>query len=448
MKLWETGREQTDTWVERFTAQDDLALDEALARYDILGSLAHAQMLQKIGVLTPEEERRLRHALLELLDQKIALSVEDEDIHTKIENLLVAKLGELGQKLHTGRSRNDQVLVDLRLYAKERLQEIALALLALADALAQFAQKHEFVPMPGYTHTRRAMPASVGLWAAAFAENLLDDLKLLKAVYELNDASPLGAAAGYGVPLALDRALTAKLLGFNSVQRNALAVMNSRGKLEFAIVSALGSAMLTLGRLADDLIWFSSEEFGFFKIPERFCTGSSLMPNKTNPDLLELIRGRVARVVSATSALALIVHGLTSGYHRDLQETKEPLMTSLSTARDCLTVLGRLIPELEIAEEKLRAACSAEIFAVDRVLEEVQREVPFRQAYQHLKRDLHSLRVPNLEAALKKRTHLGGPGNLQLDLLKSEIEKAQEEWRREHERFLKTLDQLIGQQAR
>jgi argininosuccinate lyase len=448
MKLWETGRERTDQVVERFTAQDDLVLDEALARYDIFGSLAHAEMLQKIGLLTTEEGHRLRQALSELLDQKIALSVEDEDIHTKIENLLVAKLGELGQKLHTGRSRNDQILVDLRLYTKERLHEIALALLALAEALAQFAQKHEFVPMPGYTHTRRAMPSSVGLWAGAFTENLLDDLKLLKAVYELNDASPLGAAAGYGVPLALDRLLTAKLLGFKAVQRNALAVMNSRGKLEFALVSALGSAMLTLGRLADDLIWFSSEEFGFFKIPERFCTGSSLMPNKTNPDLLELIRARVARVIGASSSLALVVHGLTSGYHRDLQETKEPLMKSLITARDCLTVLGRLIPELDIAEENLKTACSAEIFAVDRILEEVQRRVPFRQAYQNLKRDLHSLRAPDLQEALKKRAHLGGPGNLQLDALKREIEQAGVEWRAEHERFLKTLDILISRQER
>ncbi|MCS6936850.1 MAG: argininosuccinate lyase [Candidatus Bipolaricaulota bacterium] len=445
MKLWETGREKTDVIVERFTAQDDLPLDEALARYDVLGSLAHAAMLQKIGVLTAEEHCRLRGALLELLDQKLTLSVEDEDIHTKIENLLVARLGELGQKLHTGRSRNDQVLADLRLYAKERLQEIALELLALAEALAEFAQKHEFVPMPGYTHTRRAMPASVGLWAAAFSESLLDDVKLVKAVYELNDASPLGAAAGYGVPLALDRALTAELLGFKAVQRNALAAMNSRGKLEFATVSALGSVMLTIGRLADDLVWFSSEEFGFFEIPERFCTGSSLMPNKTNPDLLELIRARVARVVSAGGAVALVVHGLTSGYHRDLQETKEPFMKSLLTTRDCLAVLSRLIPELRVNEAKLRAACSAEIFAVDRVLEEVQRGVPFRKAYQNLKRELSALRVPNLKDALKKRAHLGGPGNLQLDVLKSEIERAHREWRVERERYLKTLDRLIHQ---
>lgn len=442
MKLWETGRESVSELVERFTAQADLALDEALARYDIWGSLAHAAMLQKIGVLSAKEGTKLRQALCALFDQKMTLSVQDEDIHTKIENLLVAELGDLGKKLHTGRSRNDQILVDLRLYTKERLSEIASAVLELAARLTQFAQRHEFVPMPGYTHTRRAMLASVGLWASAFAEGLLEDLQLLSVAYALNDRSPLGAAAGYGVPLALDRELTAKLLGFKSVQKNALAAMNSRGKLEFAVVSALSSLMMTVGRLANDLIWFSSEEFGFFKIPERFCTGSSLMPNKTNPDVLELVRARAARVISYLSLLTLTVHGLTSGYHRDLQETKEPLMKGLTTTQDCLAMLSPLIAELGIHEEQLRAACSAEIFAVDRVIEAVQRGVPFREAYQSLKRDPGSLPVPDLTEALQQRRHLGGPGNLQLDMLQKEIEQASKEWRAEHASFVTALEQL------
>ncbi len=442
MKLWETGQESANELVERFTAQADLALDEALACYDIFGSLAHAAMLQKIGVLSAKEGSKLRQALCALLDQKITLSAQDEDIHTKIENLLVARLGDLGKKLHTGRSRNDQILVDLRLYTKERLSEIALAVLELAARLTQFAQRHEFVPMPGYTHTRRAMPSSVGLWAAAFAENLLEDLQLLAAAYALNDRSPLGAAAGYGVPLALDRELTARLLGFKSVQNNALAVMNSRGRLEFAVVSALSSVMMTVGRLANDLIWFSSEEFGFFKVPERFCTGSSLMPNKTNPDVLELVRARAARVISYLSALTLTVHGLTSGYHRDLQETKGPLMESLRTTRDCLLILSPLITELGVHEAKLRAACAAEIFAVDRVIAEVQRGVPFREAYQRLKLEPGSLPVPDLTKALKQRQHLGGPGDLQLSTLQQEIERASAYWQTEHASFCKALEQL------
>lgn len=442
MKLWETGGESVNELVERFTAQEDLALDEALARYDILGSLAHATMLQKIRLLSAAEFARLGRALCKLLSAAISLTVQDEDIHTKIENLLVEELGELGQKLHTGRSRNDQILVDLRLYTKDKLLEIALAALELAARLHKFAQQHEFVPMPGYTHTRRAMPSSVGLWAAAFAESLLDDLKLLATAYELNDRSPLGAAAGYGVPLNIDRQLTAKLLGFSRVQRNALAVMNSRGKLEFAVVSSLSGLMLSVGRLANDLIWYSSEEFGFFRIADAFCTGSSLMPNKSNPDVLELMRARVAGVVSALNQLLLIVHGLTSGYHRDLQETKGPLMRSLATTCACLKIMSPLVVALQVDHARLEAACSAELFAVDSVIKKVQEGVPFRQAYRNVKRELSSLKVPHIEAALKQRQHTGGSGNLQLTGLQKEIERERARWRSQHERFVTALKKL------
>jgi argininosuccinate lyase len=444
MKLWDTGEtsREEDELVERFTTGDDISLDEQLVRYDLLGSLAHAYMLREISVLSASEFTQLRGTLLELLNADIRLSSKDEDVHTKIENLLTDKLGELGQKIHTGRSRNDQVLLDTRLFAKEKLGESSLRALDLAERLYAFAQAHEFVPMPGYTHTRRAMPSSLGLWASAFAEGLMDDLQLLWPVYELNDRSPLGAAAGYGVPLALDRELVARLLGFSQVQRNALGVMNSRGKLEFAILTALAGVMMSLSRLANDLILFSADEFGFFKLPERFCTGSSLMPNKQNPDVLELIRARAASVIASVSQLALITHGLTSGYHRDLQETKGPLLRGLETTFAALQIMSALTAELLVDEEKLQAASSADLFAVDEVLEQVKEGLPFRQAYQNVKRQLGRVKALKPEEALKKRRHLGGPGNLRLSELKSEISAQRARWSEARERFQSALEKL------
>jgi argininosuccinate lyase len=444
MKLWQTEKKATSNeLVERFTAGNDIALDEKLYRYDLLGTLAHAYMLSKIGVLTLAEFRKLSATVKELLSKKVSLTVQDEDIHTKVENLLVAELGELGQKIHTGRSRNDQVLLDTRLYTKDHLGQIALAALGLTQQLNDFTQKHEYVPMPGYTHTRRAMPSSVGLWASAFSESLLDDVQLLKAVYDLNDRSPLGAAAGYGVSLKLDRALTAKLLGFRSVQKNTISVMNSRGKLDFSILSVLYGLMQTAARLATDLIWFSSDEFQFFLLSERFCTGSSLMPNKKNPDVLELVRARAASVLANLNQLAVLMHGLTSGYHRDLQETKGALLRSLETTLATFEILTPLIAELEVDEEKLEAACSADLFAVDEVIEQVRKGVPFRQAYQNVKRTLDKVRAIEPRQALKKRSHLGGPGNLCLDELKDAIQSQTLFWIQERKGFQNTLEKLL-----
>jgi argininosuccinate lyase len=445
MKLWQTDHSKINSsLVEQFTAGDDISLDEKLYRYDLLGSLAHASMLCKIGVLRADEFSRLHKAVIELLDIEICLTAEDEDVHTKIENLLVKKLGDLGQKIHTGRSRNDQVLVDTRLYTKDKLSEIALAALQLASRLHTFAQVHEFVPMPGYTHTRRAMPSSVGLWASAFGESLLDDLQLIATVYELNDRSPLGAAAGYGVSLELDRELTAKLLGFKSVQVNTISVMNSRGKLEFSILAALSSLMQTVARLAADLIWFSSDEFQFFTLADRFCTGSSLMPNKKNPDVLELVRARAAAIISSLNQLAFVTHGLTSGYHRDLQETKGPVMRSLETTHATLHIMSELVAELKINEAKLEAACSADLFAVDRVIEQVKAGTPFRQAYRNVKRHLADAKAFKPREALKQRTHIGGAGNLCLDELQSAIKSRTVSWQRERKQFQAALEKLIS----
>ncbi len=441
MKLWSPD-EPVEKVVEQFTAQEDIELDEQLARYDILASIAHAYMLKHIGILSAVEFKKIKETLVRLLDEEIHLSPEDEDIHTKIENLLTERAGEAGEKIHTGRSRNDQILVDTRLYTKERLIGTAQNTLKLADRLWAFAKRHEFVPMPGYTHTRMAMPSSVGLWAAAFVESLLDDLKLLERVFELNDQSPLGAAAGYGVPLNLDRELTAKLLGFKSVQNNTLYVVSSRGKIESAVLSALVSITLDLSRLANDLILFSADEFGFFKLPKEFCTGSSIMPHKQNPDVLELVRAKSASVISDLLQVTLIIKDLPSGYNRDTQETKAPLLKSLETTNACLNVLSALVEKLAANEKRLREAFSAEIFAADEVLTLVEKGLPLRQAYRKVKRSLASLKKKDPIEAIRCRAHMGAPGNLGLSKLKKTIEHWREEWEREQRDFSCKLEAL------
>ncbi|MCX6799283.1 MAG: argininosuccinate lyase, partial [Candidatus Diapherotrites archaeon] len=320
MKVWQKGNLRLDKRIEAFTVGSDPQLDQRLVKQDCLASVAHAKMLSTVGILTPPEFKKLRKELLQIIKLnekgKFVIAVADEDVHSKVENTLTAKLGALGKKLHTGRSRNDQVLVDLRLYTKEQLLATEEAVLELCGALVALAKKNEFAPMPGYTHMQRAMPSSVGLWAGAFAEALLDDLQLLKAAYALSDQCPLGSAAGYGASIKLNRALAAKLLGFKKVQNNNLYVQNSRGKIEAAVLFALCEAMLSLNKLATDMMLFSTKEFGFVSLPQEFCTGSSIMPQKQNPDVLELVRGKSSAMLSHLNQTIGIISNLPSGYNR------------------------------------------------------------------------------------------------------------------------------------
>jgi argininosuccinate lyase len=443
MKLWETGAEQHNASIaEQFTAGEDIALDVQLWKYDILGSLAHVQMLHHIGILSAKERHQLWRALSALLDESIELTTADEDVHTKLENLLVERVGEVGKKIHTARSRNDQVLVALRLYTKSRLLEITEALLPLITLCAQQAKQHEGQPMPGYTHSRSAMLSSVGLWMGSLSESLLEDLELLEAAYQLVDQNPLGAAAGYGVPLKLDRELTTRLLGFARTQNNALAVMNSRGKIEFAVLAALSCILLDLNRFVSDVILFSGEPFGFFTLPEEFTTGSSIMPHKRNPDVLELVRARSARVLGALTQHAWIIKGLTSGYHRDLQETKRPLFEALETTQACVTVLTMLLAGLKLNVKRLNAAVTPELFAVDEVLERVRAGVPLREAYRQVKEQIHRLPPRDPISALTARAHTGGPGNLQSAQLRERIERTREIWEARRQAFRQVQESL------
>lgn len=424
-KLWDKGY-QLDRLAEEYEVGEDATLDNMLARADVLGSIAHAHALYQAGILTQDEFSRLKGTLVEALKLaeagNLVLEEGDEDIHSRLERFLTDKLGPLGQKIHTGRSRNDQVLVDLRLFAREEILDVASRALELARGFVRFARTHETVPMPGYTHMQRAMISSVGLWASAFAEALVDDVRLLMAVYDLNDQSPLGSAAGYGVPLDIDRELTARLLGFSRVQRNTLYCQNSRGKIEASILHGLAQIMVDMSRFAQDLLLFTTAEFRFFRVSTELLTGSSLMPQKFNLDVMELLRARTHQIISCEQQVLHTIAALPSGYNRDVQETKGPLLRSFRQVGLSLMVCLKVLEGLEVDREGLREACTAELFATDAALDLVRQGIPFREAYRQVALRLKDLELPDVSLALAQRRHLGAPGNLALDKLEADID--------------------------
>lgn len=449
MKTWETGEEEKsaiEQLVEDFTAGADVDYDQRLAEYDIYGSIAHVHALEDLDLVSSREAEKLRNELRGLLEEDISLTAEEEDIHTRVENELTDSLGELGEKLHTARSRNDQVLVDIRLFTKAELFKVVRELLNLVESLLNFASSQSDTPMVGYTHYRKAMPSSVGLWAGSYAEALLDDLTLIEANLGLIDQSPLGVGAGYGVPVKLDRELTADLLGFEKVQNNAIYVMNSRGKFEFNLLSGFASVQLDLSRLASDLITFSDGEFGYFEIPDEFTTGSSIMPQKKNPDVLELVRARSGEFSGHLSGIFSLLHGLRSGYSRDLQETKKALIDGLDDTSDSLEVLAPLISWLKVNEEELINAFSGEVFATDKVFDLVGDGVPFREAYRKVKNNLgddgDEVTENQIRESIDSRDHLGGPGNPGLNAKKKSLDRARDKWTERETKFKDCLKEL------
>src|SRR5437660_3904400 len=457
-KLWQKSYSLNEQ-VERFEAAQNSALDARLIRHDVWGSLAHAATLVKINALAQSEHAALKEALCGILQLEAAgeftTSLADEDVHTRIENYLVAVAGEAGKKIHLARSRNDQVLVDLRLYGKEQLHEVVAQLCSLSTALLELASKHSDTPMPGYTHMQRAMLSSVGLWAASFAEALFDDERLLSAAYALNDSSPLGSAAGYGVPLAVDRQYCADLLGFARVQNNVIYVQNSRGKIEAAIVQALAQIMLDPSKLAQDILLFSTAEYGFFRVPQELCTGSSIMPQKRNLGVMELVRARTQTMLALQQQILGIVSGLPSGYNMDFQETKRPFMEALDLVQESLEICTLVVNKLEVNVEHLIAACTFELFAADRAYElATAAKLPFRDAYRivgeevteqldrHLPLPLES--QEQLAERLAARSHLGGAGNLGLAKTQKQLEKVKSIWEARKKTFMQTIDKLVG----
>ncbi|MFH0956901.1 MAG: argininosuccinate lyase [Candidatus Aenigmatarchaeota archaeon] len=383
-KLWDRGGKSSDAALDYATGKDYI-LDQALVPYDCRASEAHAEALWKAGVLTASEKEKITGALEDILklhaEGRFVIKKEDEDCHTAIENFLTEKLGDTGKKVHALRSRNDQVLTALRLYYKDELSSVLAGIDAFIAQAREFSARHGKVAMPGYTHTRKAMPSSARLWTGAFIASMEDDKKIVRAALELVDQSPLGTGAGYGLPAELDRKLTAKKLGFSSVQENPLYVQNSRGKFEGFVLHALSQVMLDLSRMASDVILFSMPELGYFTLDSSVCTGSSIMPQKKNPDVLEIMRGKFHEVQALGQQVMGTTAGLISGYNRDVQLTKEPVMKGFSIVKESLAAAALVLSGMGVDAEKCRKAMTPELFAAQEAYELSMKGVPFRDAY-------------------------------------------------------------------
>ncbi len=406
-----------------YTAGEDILLDQHLVEVDCLGSAAHARMLAAMPtdppVLTPDEADRLVAELTGIIRRArrgdIEITLQDQDVHLAVERRLTETLGDIGKKIHTGRSRNDQVALDIRLWIREQLVEAGEELTGLIDALLKWGARHDRVPLVGRTHMQPAMPTTVGSWASAFAEGLTEDLDHLASLLDQLNESPLGSAAGYGVPLPIDRKAVADALGFKRPVHNVINAASSRGKVEARVLGALAQVMQTLSRLAQDLILFSLPEFACMRLPAAYCTGSSIMPQKQNPDVLELLRARAPRVKSLEFMVYQVVCGLPSGYSRDLQETKKPLLDGMQITRGSLRIMAGLVPGIEVDGDACRRAFGPGVFATDKALELVAGGMPFRDAYHHVKDRLDELGETDPDEAVARKNHEGAPGGLDWD---------------------------------
>jgi len=417
-KLWQKDY-SLDSLMEEFTVSNDYILDQQLVIADCLGSIAHARGLHQIGILDAEELASLEEGLQKIISLKMEdsfpITKENEDCHTAIEGFLTEEYGEVGKKIHTGRSRNDQVQTALRIWMREFTLKLCRATGELCETLLSFAEKYAEVPMPGRTHMQIAMPSSLGLWAASYAEELYDEAQHLMHLSWLFDQSPLGSAASYGVPLPLDRQFTAEQMGFTRVQNNVLYANNSRGKFEAILLDGCDYIALTLSKLAQDLILFTLPEFGYFFLPKELCTGSSIMPQKKNPDGLELARSRSSVVSSCAARVKSIIRSLPSGYNRDFQDTKEPLLTGTKATWQLVQIFGRMMDGLQVNEDALIAGCTPELYATDVVLQGVLEGKNFRDTYKDVGLHLEQVAKADPLQTIMNRSSIGTTGNLGLD---------------------------------
>jgi argininosuccinate lyase len=445
-RLWDKG-EPLDAVIARFTVGRDPELDLRLVPFDALASAAHARMLERIGLLGGEEAGALCAELAGIArdarEGRFRIAPEEEDGHTAIENRLTARLGDAGRRIHAGRSRNDQVIAALRLFGREAVLEAIAGLLAVGARLAALAEAHRETSVPGFTHTRQAMPSTLGLLFGAHLEGLTDDLPWLWTAYRHLNRSPLGSASGYGVALPLDRPLCAELLGFDRVQENTLAVQNDRGKTESLVLAALAAVAGDLGRLAADLIWFSSDELRFVGLGAAVTTGSSLMPQKRNPDVLELTRASAARVRARQAETGAILGGLASGYHRDLQLTKEPFLEGVQATLDALAAILPVLDTLTVDRERCREAITRSAGATDAACARVARGEPFRAAYAAVGASLDGLEEDPAEL-WRGRTHLGAPGALELGGTRAALAEAARALEGEQARIARPWSRLLG----
>ena len=430
-KLWQKGYELNDV-VERFSVGNDYLLDRRLVAADAISSIAHARMLASIDLLNKDDANRivaeLRVIAAEAVGTGVTIERGQEDSHTWIEERLVERLGEAGKRIHTGRSRNDQVAASTRLFAREGALLVRRQLLNVAGTLVEIAETHRVTVMPGRTHLQAAMPSTFGLWASCFAELLLDADAQLEVALQLVNRSPLGAAASYGVPLPLNRELVADLLGFDGVHHNVLAAVSSRGQIEAALLGALEAIAVTLSRFATDLILFSLPEFAYVRLPDELTTGSSIMPQKKNPDGLELLRGKATTMSALGDRARGICRSLPSSYNRDVQESKEPLLAGIDLAVEMLAVTQVTLDGLQIDAEKMRDACPPELFATDVAIERVAAGESFRDAYVEVAQMVANgeIEVPlpgEIDAMIRRRTSTGTPGNLDLDTTRADLRR-------------------------
>jgi argininosuccinate lyase len=423
MKLWEKGF-TTDKKIDIFTVGSDRELDLVIAKYDVIASKAHARMLGKTGLLTPSETESLVNELenigTTIKEGSFVIEDDFEDVHSKIEVLLTEKLGDTGKKIHMARSRNDQVLVAVHLYLKDELSEIKDLSKELFDILMELAESHKKVLLPGYTHLQIAMPSSFGLWFSAFAESLIDDLHFVNAAYRVVDQNPLGSAAGYGSSFPIDRDFTTAEMGFATLKYNVVAAQMSRGKVEKSTAFALSSVASTLAKMAMDICLYMSQNFSFISFPDELTTGSSIMPHKKNPDVFELIRGKCNKIQAVPNQLALLTTNLPSGYHRELQLTKEIIVPAIQELKSCLEMMMFSIKSIQVKPDILDDKKYDYLFSVDTLNDLVLSGVPFRDAYKQIGKQIaDGTFKPKREI---DHTHAGSLGNLCLEEIRKKMD--------------------------
>ncbi len=443
MKLWQKESTTISEKIEKFTIGRDREMDLYLAPFDVLGSLAHAIMLETIGLLETDELRLLNGELKNIYVQTQAndFEIEDgvEDVHSQIELILTRKLGDVGKKIHSGRSRNDQVLVDMKLYTRHQLQKVAMATKKLFDLLTQRSEQHKNDLLPGYTHLQIAMPSSFGLWFGAYAEALVDDVAMLQTAYRLANKNPLGSGAGYGTSFPLNRTLTTELLGFETLHYNVVYAQMSRGKTEQTALTAIATVAATISRLSMDVCLYNSQNFGFVTLPDALTTGSSIMPHKKNPDVAELLRAKTNRLKALPTEITLVMSNLPSGYHRDMQLLKEILMPAFDEILDCLDVAHFMLENLQIKPDLLADQKYDLLFSVERVNELVMQGVPFRDAYIQVGNEINNGQYS--ASRTLNHTHEGSIGNLCNEEIKNlmDIEMNRFEFRKTEEAIKRLL---------
>lgn len=445
MKLWDKGTTVNEL-IEIFTVGKDREMDLYLAKFDVLGSIAHAKMLQSINLLSESELVELRAGLVDIYqsigNEEFQIEEGVEDVHSQVELMLTRKLGDVGKKIHSGRSRNDQVLLDLKLFTRDEIQKLVMAVCQLFDKLLTKALVNKDHLMPGYTHLQVAMPSSFGLWFSAYAESLVDDLILLQAAYKITNQNPLGSAAGYGSSFPLDRQMTTDLLGFDSMNYNVVYAQMGRGKMEKTVAMALSSIAATISKFAFDVCLFMSQNFGFVSLPDELTTGSSIMPHKKNPDVFELVRSHCNKIQAIPYQISLMTNNLPSGYFRDLQILKEVFLPAFNELLDCIAIAGFAIDHMTVNTNLLADDRYKFVFSVEDVNKLVMQGVPFRDAYKLVGNQINAgIYEPTREV---NHTHAGSLGNLCLDEIAEKMIAVVEGY--QFERVEMAFKGLLGQE--